>query len=104
MRGGGGRFRVSTIEYSCPQGAQINFGDLTPDLTYDTICSVLMSALRTCTYTAWCFFHIVKLWTSRFEMENIILQFIFWIRSGALWTATDIVLFSGLELKNVTTS
>jgi hypothetical protein len=30
--GGGG---VSAKEYSCAHGAQINFGDLTPYLTYD---------------------------------------------------------------------
>jgi hypothetical protein len=34
MRGGG--CEVSAKEYSCGQGAQINFGDLTPYLTYDT--------------------------------------------------------------------
>jgi hypothetical protein len=32
--GGGGGVRVSAIEYSCARGAQINFGDLTPYLTY----------------------------------------------------------------------
>jgi hypothetical protein len=29
---------VSANEYSCVHGAQINFGDLTPYLTYDPIC------------------------------------------------------------------
>ncbi len=33
MRGGGG-CGVSAYEYSCAQGAQINFGALTPYLTY----------------------------------------------------------------------
>jgi hypothetical protein len=34
--GGGGSFGVSANEYVCTQeGAQINFGDLTPYLTYD---------------------------------------------------------------------
>jgi hypothetical protein len=32
--GMGGGVRVSAIEYSCAHGAQINFGDLTPYLTY----------------------------------------------------------------------
>ncbi len=31
---GGGSCGVSANEYSCAQGAQINFGDLTPYLTY----------------------------------------------------------------------
>jgi hypothetical protein len=31
--GGGGDCEVSANEYSCAQGAQINFGDLTPYLT-----------------------------------------------------------------------
>jgi hypothetical protein len=31
---GEGRLRASTNEYSCTHGAQINFGDLTPCLTY----------------------------------------------------------------------
>jgi hypothetical protein len=35
MRGGGGVCGVSASEYSCANGAQINFGDLTPYLTYD---------------------------------------------------------------------
>jgi hypothetical protein len=34
MRGGGVR-GLSQREYSCVHGAQINFGDLTPYLTYD---------------------------------------------------------------------
>jgi hypothetical protein len=29
-----GGYEVSAIEYSCAHGAQINFGDLTPYLTY----------------------------------------------------------------------
>jgi hypothetical protein len=33
--GGGGSVGVSANEYSCAHGAQINFGDLTPYLTYD---------------------------------------------------------------------
>jgi hypothetical protein len=32
--GGGGGWGVSANEYSCEQGAQINFRDLTPYLTY----------------------------------------------------------------------
>ncbi len=32
--GGGGGYGVSANEYSCAHGAQINFGDLTPYLTY----------------------------------------------------------------------
>ncbi len=32
---GGGGFGVSAIEYSCAHWAQINFGDLTPYLTYN---------------------------------------------------------------------
>ncbi len=32
--GGGGGCGVSANEYSCTHGAQINFGDLTPYLTY----------------------------------------------------------------------
>jgi hypothetical protein len=35
MRGGG--FGVSANEYSCTHGAQINFGDLTPYLTYGCV-------------------------------------------------------------------
>jgi hypothetical protein len=35
--GGGGSLRVSANEYSCAHGAQINFGDLTPYLTYDFV-------------------------------------------------------------------
>ena len=31
---GGGGFGASADEYSCAHGAQINFGDLTPYLTY----------------------------------------------------------------------
>jgi hypothetical protein len=31
---GGGGCGVSANEYSCAHGAQINFGDLTPRLTY----------------------------------------------------------------------
>jgi hypothetical protein len=34
---GGGGCGVSTNEYSCAHGAQINFGDLTPYLTYDLL-------------------------------------------------------------------
>ncbi len=34
MRGEGGSCGVSANEYSCTHGAQINFGDLTPYLTY----------------------------------------------------------------------
>jgi hypothetical protein len=40
MQGEGGSCGVSASEYSCTHGAQINFGDLTPYLTYgvsDTI-------------------------------------------------------------------
>ncbi len=33
---GGGGLRVSANEYSCTHGAQINFGDLTPYLTFVT--------------------------------------------------------------------
>jgi hypothetical protein len=33
--GGGGSCGVSANEYSCAHGAQINFGDPTPYLTYD---------------------------------------------------------------------
>ncbi len=33
--GGGGSCVVSANKYSYPHGAQINFGDLTPYLTYD---------------------------------------------------------------------
>jgi hypothetical protein len=33
-RGGGGGCGVSANEYSCAHGAQINFRDLTPHLTY----------------------------------------------------------------------
>jgi hypothetical protein len=36
--GGGGRCGISANEYSCAHGAQINFGDLTPYLTYN-ICT-----------------------------------------------------------------
>ncbi len=32
--GGIGGFRASASEYSCAHGVQINFGDLTPYLTY----------------------------------------------------------------------
>ncbi len=32
---GGGIAGVSTYEYNCAHGAQIDFGDLTPYLTYD---------------------------------------------------------------------
>ncbi len=32
--GGGGGCGVSANDYSCAHGAQINFGDLTPYLTY----------------------------------------------------------------------
>jgi hypothetical protein len=32
--GGGGGYGVSDIEYSCAHGARINFGDLTPYLTF----------------------------------------------------------------------
>ncbi len=32
--GGEGDWGVSAIEYSCAHGGQINFGDLTPYLTY----------------------------------------------------------------------
>jgi hypothetical protein len=38
---------VSANEYSCAYGAQINFGDLTPYLTYEvymTVCSYCSSA------------------------------------------------------------
>jgi hypothetical protein len=35
--GKGGLRGVSANEYSCAHGAQINFGDLTPCLTYETI-------------------------------------------------------------------
>jgi hypothetical protein len=34
--GGGGVAGVSANEYSCAHGAQINFGDLAPYLTYDS--------------------------------------------------------------------
>jgi hypothetical protein len=34
QEGGGGCCGVSANEYSCTHGAQINFGDLTPYLTY----------------------------------------------------------------------
>jgi hypothetical protein len=34
--GGGGFAGVSANEFSCAHGAQTNFGDLTPYLTYDT--------------------------------------------------------------------
>ncbi len=34
VEGGGEVCRVSVNEYSCAHGAQINFGDLTPFLTY----------------------------------------------------------------------
>ncbi len=40
MRGEGGSFWVSVNEYSCTQGAQINFGELNPYLIYDSIPSV----------------------------------------------------------------
>ncbi len=33
--GGGGNCGVAAKEYSCGHGAQINFGDLTPYLSYD---------------------------------------------------------------------
>jgi hypothetical protein len=33
--GGGGVAGISANEYSCAHGAQINFGDLTPYLTYE---------------------------------------------------------------------
>ena len=32
--GGAGGWRISANEYSCAHGAQMNFGDLTPYLTY----------------------------------------------------------------------
>jgi hypothetical protein len=35
MRGKGGSCGVSANEYSCAHGAQINFEDLTPYLTYE---------------------------------------------------------------------
>jgi hypothetical protein len=38
MRGGEGGCGVSAKKFSCTHGAQINFGDLTPYLTYGSIC------------------------------------------------------------------
>jgi hypothetical protein len=35
MRGEGGSCGVSANEYSCAHGAQINFGDLSPYLTFE---------------------------------------------------------------------
>jgi hypothetical protein len=42
--GGWGVAGVSANEYSCAHGAQINFGDLTPYLTYD--CTFLSACLE----------------------------------------------------------
>jgi hypothetical protein len=42
--GGWGVTGVSANEYSCAHGAQINFGDLTPYLTYD--CAFLRGRLE----------------------------------------------------------
>jgi hypothetical protein len=44
MRGEGGSGGVSANEYSCAHGAQINFRDLTPYITYD--CSPLGDSPR----------------------------------------------------------
>jgi hypothetical protein len=43
--GGGGGCGVSTNEYSCAHGAQINFADLTAYLTYGSVL-LLLSFLR----------------------------------------------------------
>ncbi len=54
-RGGEEGFGVSVNDYSCAHGAQINFGDLTPYLTYARsegitiqLCVLYMSHLQLC--------------------------------------------------------
>ncbi len=49
--GGGRGLRGSANEYSCAHGAQINFGDLTPYLTYGRMCEL--------EYT-WCLTHFIS--------------------------------------------
>ncbi len=49
--GGGGSCGVSANEYSCAHGAQINFGDPTPYLTYGKIKNVQFSAYKNLRYT-----------------------------------------------------
>ncbi len=50
LRGGGGGNGFSADEYSCAYGAQINFEDLTPNLTYDSHggegCRILISTAK----------------------------------------------------------
>ncbi len=41
MRGGGGGCGASANEYSCAHGAPINFGDLTPYITYGISCHLV---------------------------------------------------------------
>jgi hypothetical protein len=51
MRGkGSGGCGVSANEYSCAHGAQINFGDLTPYITYDLGCTLKCEIYFTLNY------------------------------------------------------
>ncbi len=43
--GGGGDCGVSANEYSCTHGAQMNFGDLAPYLTYGVTLSAILAGV-----------------------------------------------------------